>query len=124
MNLLAIASLWALPTLVILTCLFLWSGLNGLIKIDPRRPWSMLSGAMIYTLGAVALALSLAETYFGKGDLPLSFVALLFLLVGNLVFAIGFSFHGHKGRRLQQRIEELEMMNLAQATELERLRNR
>lgn len=105
MYLFAIAGLVAIATLVILTCLFLWSGLNGLIKTDPPRPWTMLSGAMIYTLGTVALALSMAEEHFGTGNPQLSFFALLFLLVGNLVFAVGFSFHGHKSRRLHQRIE-------------------
>jgi hypothetical protein len=44
--------------------------------------------------------------------------------LSGLLFAIGFAFHGVRTSRIQARITELEMMNLTQATELERLRNR
>jgi len=44
--------------------------------------------------------------------------------LGSLSFAIGFALHGTRNSRITQRTTELEMMNLAQATELERLRNR
>jgi len=108
-----------------------WIGVYGLLKHGRNGSWWwMLAGTSVTTMGAVSLALIYVIGRFtgipnwgeihtilmtGYGYLPPA---------GSLFFALGFAIHGSRLARHRERITELEMMNLAQATELERLQNR
>lgn len=106
-----------------------WIGVVNLAKTGRRGEWwSMLIGTILITLGPILQMFILTFIKFGSGD-PMSTVETWMLIggistLGSLLFAAGFGVHGYRSSRRHDRITELEMMNLAQATELERLRNR
>ena len=107
-----------------------WIGVLGLAKCGRSGEWwCMLIGTALTSLST---ALQIANLVFmgflssgGPSDLMMVYMAVGGIsLLGGLLFMVGFAMHGHRSSRIRSRITELEMMNLAQATELERLRNR
>lgn len=106
----------------------LWIGVIGLSrKGRPGAWWCMLSGTCVVTLASVTYFLLIILLQSSLSN-DVFFQALQLTSYGHslgfFLFAVGFAVHGCKVSRSQDRISELEMMNLAQATELERLRNR
>ena len=121
----------ALSLVILPVMIGLWIGTMGLGKAKRDGAWwCMISGI---TLQSIIMLVHLAITFgmmlspdlfdpvngfaFGIGTWAVS-------SLGSLLFAIGFALMGWKAARRSDRITELELMNLAQATELERLRNR
>lgn len=116
--------LGSLPVLIAL-----WIGVVHLSKKGRTGHWwCMLAGAILITLQPVLWiaveviyrAMNGPMTHYSTTLMVTSRVSTL----GYLLFMIGFAIHAIRLSRMRGRIEELEMMNLAQATELERLRNR
>lgn len=104
-----------------------WIGIAGLGKTRNNAWWLMASGMLMATLGPIiSIPLSfLLSLHPGNPSLIEYFffaISAIFIL-GILTFAIGFAIHARNAGRIRVRVKELEMMNLAQATELERLRN-
>lgn len=104
-----------------------WIGVIALRKTgQPGVWWCMLSGTAVVTLmQALIPAIFAWQRLWGHEMLmQLHKTASYTLSCGSLLFGIGFAIHSCRLARFRERITELEMMNLAQATELERLRNR
>jgi hypothetical protein len=101
-------------------------GINALVKAEKTKPRVMIIGNLIYTLGLGGYLISTAARFQHSSEsmLQLMTISSLLLLLGLFIFSIGFALHGTRANNRGSRIEELELMNLAQATELERLRNR
>src|SRR5690606_35645315 len=104
-----------------------WIGVVKLGKLGRTTDWwCMLTGTILTTLSPLLqllLTVLVGTVFSGTGT---SFdVALMSLgvipFLGSLLFIIGFALHASRLSRMRGRIEELEMMNLAQATELDRL---
>ncbi len=116
--------LFALPVLIAQ-----WIGVVKLARAGRSGEWwCMLAGASLTTLGPV---LQTAAMFFLRNFDPAMEVFSMVLMavgslstLGSLLFMIGFAIHAVRLSRIRDRITELEMMNLAQATELERIRNR
>ena len=115
-------------TLLLLTAQ--WIGVVGLSKSGRSGEWwSMLTGTILTSLASVAriTVLQFIGTQVAGRSTEWMMVytaASFFSVFGGLLFMGGFAIHGLRVSRIRARVEELEMMNLAQATELERLRNR
>ena len=106
-------------------------GVIGLARTRRDRAWSsMAAGTVLQTIGLILTLVTLTWVKNNTGQWrPLDLVSFFTIsrscsLFGTLLFAIGFALMGWKAARRGDRITELELMNLAQATELERLRNR
>ncbi|WAC19335.1 hypothetical protein OVA24_19085 [Luteolibacter sp. SL250] len=104
-----------------------WIGVVKLSKHGRRGDWwCMVTGTALATLNPF-LQVAGAFLFRSLGGDTVIFNVLMFgglSALGGLLFAIGFVLHAMRLSNLQNRISELEMMNLAQATELERIRNR
>lgn len=116
-------SLFGIPVLIAQ-----WIGIFLLARSSrPSEWWWMLIGTALNTLAPMLLITGFL--FFGLST-PMDFWGLSWLMteigsiLGPLLFMVGFALHAARQPRLRGRLEELEMMNLAQATELERLRNR
>jgi len=123
--------------LTFLSVIALWIGLISLGRKAKGKAWHcMVIGAVLYS-AAIFLTIwwyieqSLSPITWIGADQDLRFrlhsIGLAIRSTntyGLIVFFIGFALYHTRSAKLQQRISELEMMNLAQATELERLRNR
>lgn len=99
-----------------------WVGVLWLGKTEKNREWwCMAVGTGLTTIGRAGLL----DIW-----LPISNPVHQQLIIGGsthsgvILFAMGFAIHGCRSSNMRKRITELETMNLAQATELERLRNR
>jgi len=116
--------LFALPVLIAQ-----WIGVVKLASAGRSGEWwCMLVGAILTTIGPV---LHMAAMFFLSTFSPTTEVFGMAMMavgslstLGSLLFMIGFAIHATRISRLRGRVEELELMNLAQATELERLRDR
>ena len=102
-----------------------WAGVILLGKIlRGFEWWTIFVGALFATLGSIAYLWSvLGMTDSLNGPIYKQFAPWIYVL-GQVLFSIGFLVHVLKILKTKSRVEELELMNLAQATELERLRNR
>jgi hypothetical protein len=116
--------IFTLPVLIVQ-----WIGVVKLTKQGRGADWwCMLSGTILTTLAPflqILIIFLLEAAYRRLGnrlDVALTSLGVVPLL-GSLLFIIGFAIHASRLSRMRGRIEELEMMNLAQATELEKLRN-
>ena len=106
-----------------------WTGVIILGRF--RRGWDwwiMLFGSLFQTLGFVPFGIlyfrqtsGLAPDFY---QWPFFANVAIISSLGQILFLVGFAIHASKLLRIKSRTEELELMNLAQATELERLRNR
>ncbi|MBX3741824.1 MAG: hypothetical protein KF712_12580 [Akkermansiaceae bacterium] len=104
-----------------------WIGVMALRKTERTGAWwCMLAGTVSYTLSmAFHLTIYIWQGLWGHEMLMMVYHTTSYVRSGSaLLFMIGFAIHAVRLSRMRGRIEELEMMNLAQATELERLRNR
>ncbi|RYD38163.1 MAG: hypothetical protein EOP87_02110 [Verrucomicrobiaceae bacterium] len=116
--------LFALPVLIAQ-----WIGVVHLAKSGRSGEWwCMLSGTIMTTLGPILQIAALSLSWMGTNDSMAFFTAIMITgaisTLGSLLFMIGFAIHAVRLSRMRGRISELEMMNLAQAAELERIRNR
>ncbi|HVJ45149.1 MAG TPA: hypothetical protein VM511_02110, partial [Luteolibacter sp.] len=103
-----------------------WIGVIGLRKTGLKTERVlMLIGVLLSTAGMLAqsghiLHYSIARSFYSDWWMELKVIVGAVSALGSLSFAIGFALHGTRNSRITQRTTELEMMNLAQATELER----
>jgi len=111
----------------------MWFGILALRRnVRPMCWWIMLAGTAAATFGWGMMSPSVMKSAMIHLPIPNPLVISFYLnsnirLIypsGLLLFALGFATHAKGISRARSRITELEMMNLAQATELERLRNR
>jgi hypothetical protein len=108
-----------------------WVGVTALRK-SGRTPawWHMFVGVVFVSLSLISqyLLVPYLSNVLDRGyqDLfsQIRSIASMLVASGFLLFSIGFALHSLRAANLSARITELELMNLAQATELERLRNR
>lgn len=111
----------------------MWIGLAGLAKGGREAAWwTMTSGVAFVTLGVLTVVVSgflVAMAFRRMGSSSSVFatpkwveilpgLGIGSLGLGMLLFAIGFAIHGMKGRRLRQRIDELETVIAAQNEQL------
>jgi hypothetical protein len=107
-----------------------WVGVVKLAKHGRSGAWwCMVTGTVLTTLGPVLqiagiFLLTLMETSPNMSAYHDVIRFGGFSGMGPLLFAIGFAIHAVRLSGMRERITELEMMHLAQATELERIRNR
>lgn len=116
-----------LPLLAFL--ILAWVGSLPLRKAVPQSGAKLLFiGCVTMTVGAfLALALGLVATMNNSGyGVPamLGLVGYLAILLGLLVFMIGFALHGLQIGRVVERITELETVAAAQQEEIERLQTK
>lgn len=98
-----------------------WVGVLGLSKTEKRHEWwCMAAGTCLTTIGRVGMV----QTWLIPNPLFQQMIIGGCTYLGMLLFAAGFAIHGYRHSRIDKRITELETINLAHATELERLRNR
>jgi len=98
-----------------------WIGFLGLAKTGKNQEWwCMAAGTCLATIGrlsgSIFYVFTISDPYLGAIIGGLSFL-------GMILFAVGFAIHGNRTSRIRGHIIDLELMNLAQARELERLRN-
>lgn len=115
---------WVLSLASIALCL----GIHRMGKSRRGGDWyTMFLGILFLTIATFCLLVMAAgfrnKNYSDGWELLIQ-LAGFGILVGPFLFSVGFAIHGVKTSRLRNRITELEMMNLAQATELARLRDR
>jgi fumarate reductase subunit D len=124
-------TLHALSLSIVPIMIGFWIGVVGMGKAKRDAAWWwMIAGIGLQTAMALFylfLQFGMAN-FFGTVDWINEFAdgmgTWAMSNLGSLVFAIGFALMGWKAARRSDRITELELMNLAQATELERLRDR
>lgn len=112
--------IFALPVLIAQ-----WIGVVKLSKLGrPGEWWCMLTGTILASLSPILQILGIFLMGMSSGGSAMS-IGVVFAVIGavtalgSLLFAIGFAIHATKQSSLRDRISELEMITLAQSTELQ-----
>lgn len=106
-----------------------WIGVLCLRKSTKGADWwLMLSGTIISSISMIVAPLSAVLSFTGIVDRTELLMSVMLVIgassiLGSLLFAIGFAMHAARTANLRDRISELEILSLAQATELQRLRD-
>lgn len=128
----AFASLGLLSLFLIGGVIGLWIGVSGLGRARRDAAWGlMLAGNALLTVGPLATILTtvlLANSYGSSGRSPLvgarilTSMGPLAVVLGMILFCIGFALHGMRAARSQERLKELELLTQAMDQEITRLK--